>query len=155
MVGLVEDISKVCTNSFKNEGDLVILLGENTDELGGSEYLAMFHGLEAGRPPHLDLAKEKALQQLTLELIAKNYAKSAQDISEGGLSVALAECCIKGNIGVDINLEDKIRPSALLFGEGQSRIIISATKENLDRIKELAFEYHVPFSLIGKVGGIN
>ena len=65
MVGLVEDISKVCTNSFKNEGDLVILLGENTDELGGSEYLAMFHGLEAGRPPHLDLAKEKALQQLT------------------------------------------------------------------------------------------
>ncbi len=153
MVGLVEDISKVCTNSFKNEGDLVILLGENTDELGGSEYLAMFHGLEAGRPPHLDLAKEKALQQLTLELIAKNYAKSAQDISEGGLSVALAECCIKGNIGVDINLEDKIRPSALLFGEGQSRIIISATKENLDRIKELAFEYHVPFSLIGKVGG--
>ena len=88
-----------------------------------------------------------------MELIAKNYAKSAQDITEGGLSVALAECCIKGNIGVDINLEDKIRPSALLFGEGQSRIIISATKENLDRIKELAFEYHVPFSLIGKVGG--
>ena len=153
MVGLIEDISKVCTTAFKNEGDLIFLIGENTDELGGSEFLAMFHGLEAGYPPHLDLAKEKTIQKLTLDLIDKGLVRSAQDTSEGGLSIALAECCIKGNIGADIELTENIRASALLFGEGQSRIIISARPEDSDAIIARAQELKVPLSQLGTVGG--
>jgi phosphoribosylformylglycinamidine synthase len=153
MVGLIEDIDKVCTLGFKDEGDLIILLGENKDELGGSEFLAMYHGLEAGMPPTIDLEKEKALQDCTLELIKNDLIKSAHDCSEGGLSIALAECCMASGLGAQVTLENDLRPSALLFGETQSRMVISVTTENLKKIKEITNKYAVPMSKLGIVQG--
>jgi phosphoribosylformylglycinamidine synthase II len=153
MVGLIEDLAKICTMGFKNQDDFIFLLGENRDELGGSEFLAMYHGLEAGMPPKLDLEKEKALQNCTLELINQGLINSAHDISEGGLSVALAECCLAGGLGAQIKLDGTIRPSALLFGETQSRIIVSISRDKLDQVKEVTQRYGVPLSKLGVVQG--
>ncbi|MGI6224787.1 MAG: phosphoribosylformylglycinamidine synthase subunit PurL [Peptococcales bacterium] len=153
MVGLIEDLDKVCTMGFKNEDDIIYLLGENSDELGGSEFLAMFHGLEAGMPPSLDLQKEKALQDCVLTLIHDSLINSAHDCSEGGLSVALAECSLAGGLGAQIRLDSTLRPSALLFGETQSRIIISISREKTEEVKLVAQKYGVPFTKLGVVQG--
>ena len=99
MVGLLPDIKHRVDMSFKDEGDIVVLLGRLRDELGGSEYLAVCHGVESGAVPVVDLDEEKKLIELSLELIGKDMLKSCHDISEGGLAVALAESAIKGNIG--------------------------------------------------------
>lgn len=153
MVGLIKDVSKVCTLGFKKEGDLIFLLGENTDELGGSEFLAMYHGLEEGRPPYLDLNKEKSLQECTLNLIEEGLINSAHDCSEGGLAVALAECCIAEGQGAEITLKEELRASALLFGEAQSRIIISVSPDKKQKVLEIGKKYSVPVTQIGVVGG--
>lgn len=153
MVGLVEDLDQVCTLGFKNEDDLIYLLGENSDELGGSEFLAMYHGLEAGMPPNLDLEKEKALQDCTLALINDGLINSAHDCSEGGLSVALAECCLDRGLGAQVRVDSTLRPSALLFGETQSRIIISISRDKVEEVRALAQKYHVPFTKLGVVQG--
>ncbi|KJS84788.1 MAG: phosphoribosylformylglycinamidine synthase [Peptococcaceae bacterium BICA1-8] len=154
MVGLIDDIEKVCTLSFKNQDDLIYLLGENRDELGGSEFLVMYHGLEAGMPPDLDLEKETSLQECTLKLIKEDLINSAHDCSEGGLSVALAECCLAGGMGAQIRLEEStLRPSSLLFGETQSRIIISVSRENADKVKAMAQSHSLPITKLGVAQG--
>lgn len=153
MVGLIEDLDKVCTLGFKNKDDFIYLLGENSDELGGSEFLSMYHGLEAGMPPNLDLEKEKALQDCTLELIKAGLINSAHDLSEGGLSVALAECCLTGGLGAQIKLDSNLRPSVVLFGETQSRIVISVSRDKAEQVKEMAQKYGVPIFKIGVVQG--
>ncbi|KJS20801.1 MAG: phosphoribosylformylglycinamidine synthase [Clostridiaceae bacterium BRH_c20a] len=154
MVGLIEDIEKVCTLNFKNQDDIIYLLGENSDELGGSEFLVMYHGLEAGMPPDLDLEKEIALQECTLKLIKEGLINSAHDCSEGGLSVALAECCLAGGMGAQIRLEEStLRPSSLLFGETQSRIIISVSRESADKVKAMAQSHSLAISKLGVVQG--
>ncbi|MEK6584118.1 MAG: phosphoribosylformylglycinamidine synthase subunit PurL, partial [Nitrospirota bacterium] len=121
MAGIIEDISKCMTQYFKNDGDVLILLGNNSEEIGQSEYLREIHYKIRGVPPHLDLVLEKKVQDLCLYGIKQGIIKSAHDTSEGGLTIALAECCMrsedKGNIGALIDLSDDIRPDALLFGE--------------------------------------
>ncbi len=94
MVGLIDDINFVSTPWFKKEGDLILLLGKSREELGGSEYLYFIHSLKRGVPPSVDLNKEKAIQQTCLEVIKKGLVNSAHDCSEGGLTIALTECCI-------------------------------------------------------------
>ncbi|SMB91622.1 phosphoribosylformylglycinamidine synthase subunit II [Desulfonispora thiosulfatigenes DSM 11270] len=153
MVGLLKNVDKACTLGFKKEGDVILLLGENKDELGGSEFLAMFHGLEAGMPPSLDLDREKDLQNCTLQLIESGLVNSAHDTSEGGLSIALAECAMATNLGAEINIDSNIRPSALLFGETQSRIIISVNPKNVELIKDIANGFNLPVSTLGVVKG--
>jgi phosphoribosylformylglycinamidine synthase len=158
MVGLLEDVEKRVTQFFKEEGDLVLLLGETQEELGGSEYLKFLHQRLAGPVPTLDLKKEKVLQELVLTSIQKGLVKSAHDCSEGGLAVALAECSITGAspIGVKCNgssPKDRIRPDALLFGESQGRILLSVSPKNLAPVLDLAKRYNVTCSEIGKIGG--
>lgn len=153
MVGLVEDISYVTTMEFKDEGDIIILLGINKDELGGSTYISVIHGLEAGRPPELDIELEKVVQKATLELIKKGLVKSAHDCSEGGLAVALAESCIAGNKGADINLTDGARATALLFAESQSRVVISTPKNKVDEVLQYLNDSEVPYKVLGNVVG--
>jgi len=151
MVGLLEDVEKHCTMGFKKEGDVVVLLGKNTDELGGSEYLKEVMGCMGGRPPRLDLDLEKKVQDCCLKAIELGIIHSAHDVSEGGLSVALAESCIAGNTGFSGEIETEIRPDALLFGEGQSRIIMSLSEENLSLLQKLAGEINVDISVLGFV----
>ncbi|MDD2353253.1 MAG: phosphoribosylformylglycinamidine synthase subunit PurL [Atribacterota bacterium] len=154
MAGIIEDFKNVCTMSFKNDGDLVILLGKNREELGGSEYLKVIHNIEKGLPPQLDLNLEKAVQDVCRESIQAGIISSAHDCSDGGLAVTLAECCITGNKGIKADIDtDEIRSDALLFGESQSRIVVSLSEENIENLKAIVDKYEVPMQVLGKVEG--
>jgi phosphoribosylformylglycinamidine (FGAM) synthase-like enzyme len=158
MVGVIEDVERRCTMSFRAAGDVVILLGGTLEELGGSEYLYVAHGLEAGRPPALDMAREKAVQAACLEAIRAGLVRSAHDCSEGGLAVALAESCIRGNIGAEVGLPKNqagLRLDAALFGESQSRIVVSVGPADVDAVARIAASHGAPCSVIGAVGGDN
>ncbi|MBA7535458.1 Phosphoribosylformylglycinamidine synthase subunit PurL [subsurface metagenome] len=153
MAGIIEDCDQFCTMSFKNEGDLIVLIGENREEMGGSEYLKLFHNLEKGLPPQIDLSSEKSVQDACRESIQAGIVSSAHDCSDGGLAVTLVECCITGRIGAKVTLKEKIRNDALLFGETQSRIIVSISSQNLSLLGEIVNKYKVPFKVLGKVEG--
>jgi phosphoribosylformylglycinamidine synthase len=155
MVGIVKDLKKRCSVPFKDRGDLIILLGKNKEELGGSEYLAVVHDKEAGSPPELDLDLEKRVQSVCLTAIEVGIVRSAHDISDGGLAVALAESAILGKQGASIRLKDKIREDALLFGESQSRIILTIDPRDIFAFTDIAMLFALPFEIIGKVGGNN
>jgi phosphoribosylformylglycinamidine synthase len=156
MVGLLEDINMHCTQWFKNKGDMIVLLGENNDNMGGSEYLKIVHGELGAVPPALDIDLEKAVQKTCLNAIEAGIVESAHDCAEGGLAVALAESCISGKnpLGATIELDgDAISPEALLFAEGQSRIILSLDKKHLDKLEDIACNCGAPLEVIGEVGG--
>jgi phosphoribosylformylglycinamidine (FGAM) synthase-like enzyme len=155
MLGLVEDLKHITTAGFKQEGDLIALLGENREELGGSEYLKVIHNLVRGDAPELNLEREKRLQDACLAVIKAGLIRSAHDCSEGGLAVALAECCIlsRDRLGAKVNLDRKMRPDALLFGETQSRVVITLDEKNLAKAEKTARDLRVPLTAIGKVGG--
>lgn len=151
MVGVLEDVNKHCTMEFKKSGDLVVLLGENTDEIGGSVYLKEILNIVGGPAPRLNLDDELNVQKCCLKAIELGLVNSAHDVSDGGLAVALAECCIAGKLGFEGEIEADIRPDVLLFGEGQSRIILSLSEENFEALNQLAKEMNVKLSVLGKV----
>ena len=126
--------------------------------MNGSEYLKVIHGQVAGEAPALGLKVEKAVQKVVYEAIGLGYINAAHDCSEGGLAVALAECCMSDQnnmIGAKITLVPGIRADAALFGESQSRIIVTCKKENLCKIEELAIENNLVCNELGVVGGDN
>ncbi|MFB3819957.1 MAG: phosphoribosylformylglycinamidine synthase subunit PurL, partial [Candidatus Methylomirabilales bacterium] len=155
MVGLLEDVRRATTQWFKAAGDLIFLLGDSLEELGGSEYLKVIHGLEAGRPPRLDLARERAVQAAVLDGIAAGILRSAHDCADGGLAVALAECCMTGprTLGATADLPGAFRADAVLFGETASRIVVSVAPADAGRLQELAGRHGVPCHRLGVVGG--
>ena len=156
MVGLLAKLKRVVTPWFKFPGNIVVLLGRTREELGGSEYLKLIHGLVKGTPPWIDLKLEEAVQNCCLEAIDRGILRSAHDISDGGLAVSLAECCIGGPdrpLGVRIETHEMIRGDALLFSESPSRIVVSLEEKNLAQLQELAAELRVPMHVIGTVGG--
>ena len=153
MVGLMEDVDKACTMDFKAERDFIILLGATKAELGGSEYLARIHHLEMGKVPHLNFGIEKKLQSFILDAIQQGMLQSAHDVSEGGLAIGLAECCMEKGIGADIKMETVLRNDVLLFSESQSRFIISCKSEDMNKLVELMELYEVPNEIIGRVKG--
>jgi phosphoribosylformylglycinamidine synthase II len=155
MVGLIQDIKHATTQWFKDQGDLILLLGETKEELGASEYLKVIHNLVKGDAPDLNLEREKQIQDAVLEMIRRGLIKSAHDCSEGGLAVALAECCISSPdlIGADIKLHVNMRPDALLLGESQSRIVITCGEKDLPALKKTVSQHNIPLSEIGRVGG--
>ena len=126
------------------------------EELGGSEYLKVLFDKTEGKPPVLDRKNEKQVQEFCLELIQKGLIQSAHDCSEGGLAIAIAESCFAAPeeaLGAKLELESTLRGDTLLFGESQSRIVISFPEELTEQIENLALSYHVDFSLIGVTGG--
>ena len=158
MLGLIDDISTVTTGGFKDEGDVIVLLGTTQGHLGGSEFLARWHGKNAGDAPPIDLRVEKGVQDCCLELIGKRLVKSAHDCSEGGLAVTLIECCILGGAGhergAEVSLDlGGLRPDAVLFGEDQSRIVITAVPEAAAEVTRLARSRGVAAAVLGRVGG--
>jgi len=160
MVGVLEDVSKHATMAFKDEGDIIVLLGVCRDELGGSEYLRWRFGLEVGEPPRLDWRLEKAVQVVCREGIKRGIIKSAHDCSEGGLAVCLAECCIAGEIGGKVNLTAEMiqspitgRYSPILFGETASRIVVTVEASKLPELSAIAEEQNCPIFVLGEVGG--
>jgi phosphoribosylformylglycinamidine synthase len=153
MLGLLEDARKHCTASFKDAGDSVFLLGSQGDGgLAGSEYLEAMHGLVAGRPS-IDLELERRVQRCCFFLIQQGIVKSAHDCSDGGLLVALAECCIAGNIGFRGGWEIQGRRDAALFGELQSRIVVSVPPEKKAELQQRATSQGVALRKLGVVKG--
>jgi len=154
MVGLLDDVEAHLTPWWKTEGDVIVLLGRTREELGGSEYLAVLHGLARGAPPWIDLEAEKRLHRLCLTAAHERLLRSAHDVAEGGLAVALAECSFGGpGLGARIALERGIRTDALLFGESQSRMLVSLRRRHLGRLRDLARREEVPFTALGEVRG--
>ncbi len=156
VVGLIEDQTKIMTQGFKKPGHCIGLIGFTMEELGGSEYLKVLFDKTEGKPPVLDRKNEKQVQEFCLELIQKGLIQSAHDCSEGGLAIAVAESCFAAPeeaLGAKLELESTLRGDTLLFGESQSRIVISFPEELTEQIENLALSYHVDFSLIGVTGG--
>jgi phosphoribosylformylglycinamidine synthase subunit PurL len=159
IVGLLDDASRTVTRLFKSDAASVVLLGESRGELGGSEYLAVLHDRVAGPAPELDLAREQAVQQLVIRAIREGLVESAHDCAEGGIAVALAECCFDTPFGILADLasvEDvpqACRVNATLFGESASRIVVSSRAETTSELLRLAAGLGVPARVIGKTGG--
>jgi phosphoribosylformylglycinamidine synthase len=163
VVGVIEDAARARARVFPDEGLEIVLLGENPGELGGSEYLKTLHGLLRGRPPVLDLARERALQLLLVEAAARGWIRSAHDCADGGLAITLAECCFgSGGIGADIavpgaasdgGMGGKDVLAATLFGESASRVVISAAAESVGPLLAAAARAGVPAARVGRTGG--
>ena len=154
MVGVIEDVSRITRSAFQTAGDDVVLLGENTGELGGSEYLYVTAGLVAGQPPSVDLAGEKQLQQALLRMIHDRVLHSAHDCAQGGLACALAECALGDGetpLGVHAEVDDDLRPVVALFGEAHGRVVVSCDPSKTDELLRTAKRYDVPAVRIGKV----
>jgi phosphoribosylformylglycinamidine synthase len=154
MVGLIDDIDHVTRATFQHAGDAIVLLGEPTGELGGSEYLTRVHGVTAGAPPKCDLAGERRLIDALLEAIRSGIVTSAHDCSDGGLAVALAECAMANmedvtSASVDLTPWSSIPTRALLFGEAQGRIVVSTG--SAEEVERIAAAHGVPARRIGTV----
>ncbi|MEI8342746.1 MAG: AIR synthase-related protein, partial [Verrucomicrobiota bacterium] len=156
MVGMIENEKHITTQSFKNDGDVVILIGGDGSELGASHYLKVVHGRKEGLPPRVDYQRELAMHDALRALIRSGFVKSAHDCSEGGLAVTLAECCISGSglIGAAIDFGNTgLRADQLLFNESQSRVVISVQKANAAAVLALLEWRGVTARRIGTVGG--
>jgi phosphoribosylformylglycinamidine synthase subunit PurL len=155
MIGLIEDVNKTLTSYFKDDGDVIFIIGKDKQELGGSEYLNRIHNIIKGACPELDLSAEKKLQESILELNDKGLIKSAHDVSDGGFAVALAECCVMNpvNKGCSVDIDINGREDFALFSESQSRIIISASETKKKDVIAILENSGLYFKEIGKVGG--
>jgi phosphoribosylformylglycinamidine synthase len=155
MVGLIDDVDRATRAAFAASGDAIILLGENTDEIGGSEYLAWIHDTVAGYPPSCEPDTERRLIDALLEAIGGGHVSSAHDCSEGGLAVTLAECCMidpDSPFGafIDLSAWSQLPRRALLFGEAQARVVVSTSDK--DAVLAVAQRRGVPARVIGVVG---
>ncbi len=157
MVGLIEQADQTMTQWFKQDGDEIILLGATREDLGGSEYLKIIHAREQGSPPLLNMDAEKALHECVLALVRGGLVQSAHDCSDGGLTVTLAESCFSGQdqkLGAVVRLaQGRIRKDAVLFGESQSRVVLSAKPSHRQAILDQANSLGVPAEVIGSVTG--
>lgn len=154
MLGVIDSLEQVTRSTFRNVGDTIVLLGDCTDEIGGSEYLATIHGVTGGAPPACDLARERAVISTLLEGIRVGAIGSAHDCSDGGLAIALAECVIAnpdGMVGADVDLTawDALPRRAVLFGEAQGRVVVSSGEP--ERVLQIAAGNGIPARVIGTV----
>jgi phosphoribosylformylglycinamidine synthase len=156
MLGIIDDIEHITTQYFKDPGDRIILIGKTIEELGGSEYLKLIHGKVCGDCPQIDLNHEKQVQDAVRDLITSGLLKSAHDLSEGGLAVGLAECCMtdrNNQIGCEVSIDSDLRPDVFLFSESQSRYIITTTVQNLKGVTRKLQDDAISFAESGTVGG--
>ena len=151
MIGLIDDPSKIMTLDFKEEGDTIILLGESRNDIGCSEYLQNIHGVKKSPCPHFELETESLLHDVISSLINKRLVQSAHDVSEGGLFCALVESGIPGNKGFKISSDTLIRKDAFLFGESQSRAIVSVAGHLLESVLEILDNKLIKYHVLGNV----
>jgi phosphoribosylformylglycinamidine synthase len=153
MIGVLDSVDNATRSTFNNVGDTVLLIGETREELGGSAYLAVVHDVVAGAPPVCDLEKEKRAIDALLAAIDEGMVSSAHDVSDGGIAVALAECCIadeRNQLGVDATIDVAgVSERGMLFGESQARYIISSPSPA--RVEQICEQHGVPVERIGLV----
>ncbi len=152
MVGILDDVTCCLDQFFKDEGDIILLLGKPQGHIGGSEYLHYIHGEVKGSPPPVDLKYEKRLFKALYQLAHKKLIKSAHDVSLGGLAVAIAKCCAKDSnpMGAVVELSCNIRSDFLLFGEDQGLVIITTDEDRLSETQKLLKELDIPNKVIGQ-----
>lgn len=154
MVGLVRDISRTATAAFRHAGDVVVLVGNEQPHIGASAYLHAIHGLSRGRPPDIDVDHHARVTAAVREVISSGLVRSAQDLSDGGIAVALAECAIFGGIGAEITLPlAELDETTALFGEAPSRILVSLAPDRLADFQALSETHGVPVTVLGHTGG--
>ncbi|MFN5458563.1 MAG: phosphoribosylformylglycinamidine synthase subunit PurL [Bacteroidota bacterium] len=153
MIGLMNDKSLQMTLDFKKEGDCIYLIGECKNDISSSEYVYSYHKVSNTPSPHFDLNEEFLVQESVKKLIAEKILESAHDCSDGGLFVALTESGFKNNLGYDISTDRNIRKDAYLFGENQSRVVVSVKKENEVNLVRILKDMNVKFSKLGFVKG--
>ncbi|MFN2464758.1 MAG: phosphoribosylformylglycinamidine synthase subunit PurL [Candidatus Dormibacteria bacterium] len=154
MVGVIEDIERRLTAGFKEDGDVVLLVGETHDDLGGSEFLKVCGGEVAGRPPQLDMEVEKRAHTAVLAAADARLLRSCHDVSDGGLAVALAECCIIGERGIECHVDGGgLPPLVALFSESQSRFVVSCAAPEVEALQGVCAGIGAPLTRIGHVRG--
>jgi phosphoribosylformylglycinamidine synthase len=151
MLGLMEDTANRMSLDFKKEGDLIYLIGQSRNDLASAEYLYSYLGIKASPAPYFDIEEEYQVQELIKMLISKRLIESAHDVSDGGLFAALAESAMPRGLGFNINPDKDIRLDAFLFGESQSRVIVSVQPQMNDAFFEAMESSKGKFSLLGKV----
>jgi len=151
MIGIVPDKDKVMTLNFKNEGDSIFLLGKSMNDISSSEYLANIVGIKESTAPYFDLEEEFELQNATKGLIENGLINAAHDCADGGLFVTLAEMGFVNNMGFDVATDSELRKDAFLFGEVQSRIVVTVAEKNKEKFIEFMSETETPFSLLGEI----
>jgi phosphoribosylformylglycinamidine synthase len=155
MLGVLADADKAVPSAFQAPGDLILLLGAELGEIGGSEYLFQRTRQVLGDAPAIDLTAEKSLQALCIELSTRSLISSAHDCAEGGLAVALAEAVIESQSSIGAQVTEypapSMRPDHALFGETQSRVVVSCKQSNLEALKKLASRHKVPVCNLGRV----
>ena len=153
VVGLLDDVDRRVGPGFRTEGDAIVLLGEPTPGLTGSEYATLAGATVEDGLPSLDLAREAAVQACIREAIDRGLVRSAQDVSGGGLAVALAEASMWGSLGASVRLPSAMSPAVELFGESPSRIVVTATPRHVPALELLARQHGLPVESLGTVGG--
>jgi phosphoribosylformylglycinamidine synthase II len=151
MLGILDDIQLKMSLDFKNIGDHILLLGENQECIASSEYLYNYVGVKLSPAPYFELAKEQKVQNILQNLIIDKKINSAHDCSEGGLFIALLESAMPNNFSFEISTDINIRKDAFLFGEAQSRIVISVSDKNLEDVEAYLKEKNQQYSLLGRV----
>ncbi len=155
MLGILEDAENHTTLDFKNEGDLIYMIGVSADDLGSSEYLRVIHNVEHSPVPHFDIEEEYALQKCIAKLIRGKAIQSAHDIADGGLFTNLTESAIASGLGYTLNTDLGIRIDAFLFGEKQSRVVVTVSRSQKDAFTAIMDECGLAHSKLGMVSGEN
>jgi phosphoribosylformylglycinamidine synthase len=151
MVGVLDNVQHKMTMDFKEAGDIIYLVGVSRDDINSSEYLHKIHGVEFSPAPYFELEEEYNLQRAIEMLIKEKLVASAHDVSEGGLFVAITESGFNNNLGYNINTKKAIRKDTYLFGEAQSRVVISAAATQAAAIEQLLTAAAISFEKLGTV----
>ncbi|QJD79063.1 phosphoribosylformylglycinamidine synthase subunit PurL [Spirosoma rhododendri] len=153
MLGLMEDPTHRMTMNFKNEGDLIYLIGASSNDIASSEYLYSYRGIKASPAPYFLFEDEWRVQEGIKTMIRNGWLQSAHDVSDGGLFVALAESAMTGDKGFAIGTDERHRTDAFLFGEGQSRVVITISPDQVEHLEGYLNDSILPFQYLGKVTG--
>ncbi len=153
MLGILKDKATRMTLNFKNEGDSIYLIGNSKNDIASSEYLYSFHKIKNSPAPAFNLDEEFEVQQAIKELIKNKVIQSAHDCADGGLFITLLESAMTLGLGFDISSDDDVRKDAFLFGEAQSRVIVSVKKDDEDKFIDLMMDSNAEFQYLGDVKG--
>jgi phosphoribosylformylglycinamidine synthase len=153
MIGIVEEKSHRMTLDFKNEGDLIYLIGESKNDISSSEYLYSYHKIKNSPAPYFDLEKEYAVQQAVTGLIRSKILHSAHDLSDGGLFMSLLESAMQNDLGFEIQSDSSLRKDAFLFGEAQSRVLVSVSAAKAAELEKNLSGKNVSHTKLGSVKG--
>jgi len=151
MLGILQDKNHMMTLTFKDKGDMIFLIGESSNDIACSQYIYSYHGIKESPAPEFDLDFEFRVQSAVKGLIQKNLVRSAHDVSDGGLFLNLVESSLPGDLGFDITSPAEVRKDAFLFGESQSRIVVSVTNSRETDFIDFMMDAGLPFSALGHV----